>query len=146
TYELKHAVTDVANQAETDVFTLTTSDGTSTSAPANVTITIIDDVPSTNVTATQASSALTVDESDLGTVDTKNFANDFSGGSSFGADGPGTVSDAVYTLSINTGSTGLVDTATGQAVTLAMNENMVEGRVSNGDGGFFVVFTVSVDA
>src|SRR6185436_14135237 len=34
---------------------------------------------------------------------------------------------------------------TNQAVTLAMNGGVVEGRVSNGEGGFFVVFTVSVD-
>jgi len=146
TYELKHAVTDVANQVETDVFTLTVSDGTSNSAPANVTITIIDDVPSTQVAATQSTDALTVDESDLETNATANFADAFNGSSSFGADGPGTVSDAIYSLSVNAGSTGLVDTATNQAVTLAMNGGAVEGRVSNGEGGFFVVFRVSVDA
>jgi VCBS repeat-containing protein len=140
TYELKHAVTDVANQAETDVFTLTVSDGTATSAPANVTITIIDDVPSTNVAATQASSSLTVDETDLATNATANFAGDFSGGSSFGADGPGSVANAIYSLSINGGSTGLVDTATGQNVALSMNGGVVEGRA-----GGNLVFTVSVD-
>src|SRR6185503_3149934 len=143
---LLHAVThDQANQTPPDVFTLTASDGTSNSAPANITISILDDVPSTQVTASPASSALTVDETDLATNATANFAGDFAGGSSFGADGPGSVSNAIYTLSVNNGPTGLVDNATNQAVTLAMNGGVVEGRVSNGEGGFFVVFTVSVD-
>ena len=60
TYELKQAVTDGPG-AETDVFTLTASDGTTNSAPATVTITIVDDVPSANVAATQTSDTLTVD-------------------------------------------------------------------------------------
>ncbi|ABE42269.1 retention module-containing protein [Polaromonas sp. JS666] len=44
TYELTSPTTDV-DGTETDVFTLTTSDGTATSAPAAITIEIIDDVP-----------------------------------------------------------------------------------------------------
>ncbi|MGQ0525376.1 MAG: retention module-containing protein [Betaproteobacteria bacterium] len=45
TYELKKAVTDVADVTETDVFTLTTSDGDADSAPATITINILDDQP-----------------------------------------------------------------------------------------------------
>ncbi|WP_137895669.1 retention module-containing protein, partial [Ramlibacter sp. 2FC] len=44
-YELTSTTTDV-DGTETDVFTLTTFDGTATSAPAAITIEIIDDVPS----------------------------------------------------------------------------------------------------
>ncbi len=144
TYELTQAVTDGEGE-ETDVFTLTTSDGTSTSAPATITITILDDVPSITVTAAAAADALTVDETNLAANATANFADNFSNAPVFGADGAGTVSSA-YTLSMNAGGTGLVDTATGQTVALVMNGGAVEGRVSDGEGGFFVVFKVSVDA
>src|SRR5204863_201951 len=67
--------------------------------------------------------------------------------SSFGADGAGSVGSA-YALGIKSAgvASGLVDTATNQPVTLTMNGDVVEGHVSNGEGGFFVVFTVSVDA
>jgi hypothetical protein len=44
-YTLTSPTTDVADVTETDVFTLTTSDGESTSAPALITIKIVDDKP-----------------------------------------------------------------------------------------------------
>lgn len=45
TYQLTSATTDAPVGSETDVFTLTASDGTVTSAPAAITIEIVDDVP-----------------------------------------------------------------------------------------------------
>ncbi|UUZ72496.1 retention module-containing protein [Polaromonas sp. P1(28)-8] len=51
TYELTSPTTDVVDTDETDVFTLTTSDGTATSAPAAITIEIIDDVPTARADA-----------------------------------------------------------------------------------------------
>ncbi|PKQ07620.1 MAG: hypothetical protein CVT71_00980, partial [Alphaproteobacteria bacterium HGW-Alphaproteobacteria-10] len=64
TYELKTPTTDIAGM-ETNVFTLTTSDGTSTSAPATITIEITDDVPhavaDTNSIAEDTAAAITGD-------------------------------------------------------------------------------------
>ena len=45
TYELKVPVQDIPNQTETDAFTVTVSDGIASSAPANLGIGIIDDLP-----------------------------------------------------------------------------------------------------
>ena len=78
---------------------------------------------------------LTVDETNLGT-------NAVSGAvftTNFGADGPGTVT---YALGINAGSTGLVDTATGQAVVLTLVGGQV---VATAGAGGPTVFTVAVD-
>ncbi|ANG62534.1 hypothetical protein A8C75_08570 [Marinobacterium aestuarii] len=44
-YELTGPTTDVPDAAETDVFSLTVFDGTENSAPATITIEIVDDVP-----------------------------------------------------------------------------------------------------
>ena len=82
--------------------------------------------------------SLTVDESDLATNDTANFANFFA--ANYGADGAGSVGN--FVLGINPGDTGLTDTATGQAIILSMNGNIVEGKTAiSGD----LVFTISVD-
>jgi VCBS repeat-containing protein len=79
---------------------------------------------------------LTVDESNFG-------ANAISAAvftTSFGADGPGTVA---YSLGINAGSTGLVDTLTGQNVVLTLVGGQV---VATAGAGGPTVFTVAVDA
>ncbi len=54
---------------------------------------------------------LTVDESDLATNASASFAGVFT--AAFGADGAGNVA---FALGITAGSTGLIDTATGNAV------------------------------
>ncbi|KJK00634.1 hypothetical protein UB43_12735 [Pseudomonas sp. 21] len=92
-----------------------------------------DDGP--NISTTGSEPTLTVDETVLTTNATANFAANFSSG--YGADGPGTLT---YALSVVAGASGLVDTATGQAVNLSVNNGVVEGRtaVSN-----VLVFTVS---
>jgi len=79
---------------------------------------------------------LTVDESDF----TTNAVSAAVFTTNFGADGPGAVT---YTLGINTGSTGLVDTATGQNVVLTLVGNQVVATAGNGGP---TVFTVSVNA
>ncbi|PAU53757.1 hypothetical protein BZL42_22065 [Pseudomonas indica] len=61
TYELTSPTTDGAG-VETDVFTLTVSDGTASSAPANITIEIVDDVP----TALNDSNSLGEDDASVG--------------------------------------------------------------------------------
>ena len=93
-----------------------------------------DDGPS--ITAGTPLPTLTVDESNLGAnaVGAAVFTT------SFGADGPGTVT---YALGINAGSTGLVDTATGQPVVLTLSGGQVVATAGNGGP---TVFTVAVDA
>ncbi|RWM02697.1 MAG: hypothetical protein EOR68_06625 [Mesorhizobium sp.] len=117
--------------------TITDKDGDHQSATLNIgqNLNFKDDGPSISTTGTEPT--LTVDETVLATNDTKSFAANFS--SAFGADGAGTLT---YALSVTAGSTGLVDTATGQAVVLSVNgSGVVEGRtVTSND----LVFTVSV--
>ncbi|RWQ28517.1 DUF5801 repeats-in-toxin domain-containing protein [Mesorhizobium sp.] len=95
-----------------------------------------DDGPSISTTGTPAT--LTVDETDLTTDASASFAAKFS--SAFGADGAGTLT---YALNVVAGPSGLVDTATNQAVVLSVTAGgVVEGRTAVSDD---LVFTVSVD-
>ncbi|WP_027155073.1 DUF5801 repeats-in-toxin domain-containing protein [Mesorhizobium sp. WSM2561] len=95
-----------------------------------------DDGPSISTTGTPAT--LTVDETDLTIDASASFAANFS--PAFGADGAGTLT---YALSVVAGPSGLVDTATNQAVVLSVTAGgVVEGRTAVSDD---LVFTVSVD-
>ncbi|WP_457155879.1 DUF5801 repeats-in-toxin domain-containing protein, partial [Mesorhizobium sp. P5_C1] len=118
--------------------TITDKDGDHQSATLNIgsNLTFLDDGPS--ISAPGASASLTVDETDLTTNATASFASAFT--SSYGADGAGTTT---YALGFNAGATGLVDTASGQAVVLSLEAGQVVGRA--GVGGV-IVFTVSTDA
>ncbi|WP_242015370.1 DUF5801 repeats-in-toxin domain-containing protein [Pseudomonas nitroreducens] len=115
--------------------TKTDGDGDSAQATLNIGQNLIfkDDGPTISTTGSEPT--LTVDETVLATNATANFAANFTSG--YGADGPGTLA---YALSVVVGASGLVDTATGQAVNLSVNNGVVEGRtaVSN-----VLVFTVS---
>ncbi|MCZ4282602.1 DUF5801 domain-containing protein [Kiloniella laminariae] len=83
--------------------------------------------------------ALCVDETDLDQDDSLDFSGRFA--SSFGADGPGSLS---YTVSATDGTdSGLVDMATGDPVLLYAQGGDVYGRIG-GPGGD-VVFKVSVN-
>lgn len=132
--------------AAANLITLTATaadnDGDSDAATVNLghAISFKDDGPNIDV-ADAGLPELVVDETDLSTNDTESFAGMFTN-IDHGEDGAGTLT---YALGVNAGSTGLVDTATGQAVTLHLNGAVVEGRVSDGEGGSFIVFTVSVD-
>ena len=125
---------DENNQGFTLAYTVTDVDGGS--ATGSLAIDVDDDTPVASASTTQP--VLTVDESDLATNATASFAGVFT--AAFGADGAG---NAAYTLGITAGSTGLIDTATGNAVVLSLEGGQVVGRA--GAGGT-VVFTVSVDA
>src|SRR5262249_39628498 len=82
---------------------------------------------------------LTVDETDLTTNASASFASNFS--SAFGVDGAGTLT---YALGVTAGSTGIVDTATGEAGVLSVNgSGVVVSRTATTNA---LVFTVSVDA
>ncbi len=83
---------------------------------------------------------LSVDETVLGVNDVDSFASAFS--AQFGADGPGGVS---YALGAVAGASGLVDTASGEAVLLRVNPagTLVEGYFGAGPGT--LVFTLAVN-
>ncbi|MDD2267827.1 retention module-containing protein [Sulfuricurvum sp.] len=82
---------------------------------------------------------LSVDESTLN-IDAKvDFSKAFT--FDFGADGKGTVG---YALHVNSGNTGLLDTATGEKVVLHVESGVVVGSVGTGTDTH-VVFTLSVD-
>ena len=101
-------------------------------------ITIIDDVPI--ISTSTSSASLTVDESFLATNATANFAASFI--PLFGADGPAANGSKVYTLNAIAGASGLVDTATGEAVDLSVVGGVVFGKTHTTG---LTVFTVSVD-
>ncbi|MEJ1937712.1 DUF5801 repeats-in-toxin domain-containing protein, partial [Nostoc sp. NIES-2111] len=116
-------------------------DGDSASAPLDLTPLLVfkDDGPSISASATGAPT-LTVDESVLGTNDTKGYSAQFS--PTFGNDGAGAV-PTTYALSTPGGGSGLTDTATNTGVVLSLEAGQVVGRA--GAGGP-VVFVISVDA
>jgi hypothetical protein len=118
--------------------TITDKDGDSAQATLNIGQNLVfkDDGPSISSTGTEPT--LTVDETVLATNDTKSFAANFS--SAFGADGAGTLT---YALGVVVGASGLVDTASGQAVNLSLNGGVVEGRTATSN---LLVFTASVAA
>src|SRR5262249_57159587 len=90
-----------------------------------------------SISTTGVEPTLTVDETDLTTDASASFASNFS--SAFGADGAGNIT---YALSVLAGPSGLIDTATNQAVNLSLNGTVVEGRTAVSNE---LVFTVSVD-
>ena len=112
------------------------TDGDGDTATGSLLIDVDDDTPTISTTGTGPT--LTVDETNLATNASANFAAAFT--AAFGADGPGTISLA---LGVVSGASGLVDTATGEAVNLVLNGTVVEGRTADADQ---IVFTVSVDA
>ncbi len=105
-------------------------------ASASVSVSVSDDVPT--LTATDPETELLVDESVLATDDTQSFAAAFAVND--GADG---TKSLTYALSVVDGTdSGLVDTATDEAVLLFDNGGVIEGRTS-GTGD--VVFALTVD-
>ena len=113
--------TDTVNAAES--FTYRVTDAVGNTATGTININIVDDVPS--ITANATTNTLTVDETNLAVNDTQAFATSFA--SSFGADGAGTIT---YALNVVAGPSGLVDTATNEAVNLVLNGTTVEGRTA----------------
>ncbi|WP_454247049.1 DUF5801 repeats-in-toxin domain-containing protein [Pseudomonas sp. F-14 TE3623] len=127
-----------ADNLVTLIATKTDGDGDSAQATLNIGQNLVfkDDGPSISTTGTEPT--LTVDETVLGTDATQSFAANIS--SAFGADGAGTLT---YALGVVAGASGLVDTASGQAVNLSLNGGVVEGRTATSN---LLVFTVSVAA
>jgi large repetitive protein len=133
---IQHAAgNDENNQGFTLNYTVSDVDGDST--PGTLTIDVDDDTPVVSVNG--EAPFLVVDETSLTTNDTQDLSGLFSTPPQYGADGAGSVT---YALGAVAGPSGLIDTLTGQAVNLAMNGAVVEGRTTGGA----LVFTVSVDA
>jgi VCBS repeat-containing protein len=118
-------------------FTVIDSDGSA--APGTLRIAFDDDAPT--VVAGMAQPTLTVDESDFAGNDGASFASVFT--PAFGADGAAAANSVTYALGIGAGATGLVDSATNEAVVLVLNGNIVEGRTATTNA---LVFTVGVAA
>ncbi|NJC87947.1 MAG: hypothetical protein FIB02_05350, partial [Desulfuromonas sp.] len=141
-YQLTSPTTDGAGP-ETDVFTLSVSDGTISSAPATITIEIIDDEPIISARGIEPGSQM-VDDSDFTVNNVKDYTDVFA--KTFGADGVGATT---YSLNVsNSGvDSGIIDTATGNHVFLFLESGAVVGRegadAPSAQGGA-VVFTVSV--
>jgi hypothetical protein len=82
---------------------------------------------------------VSVDETNLNTTATESFAGNFTGVT--GNDTGGS-SGTTYALNTSGAATGILDTATGQPVTLALVAGVIEARNSDGD----LVFKVTVAA
>jgi len=140
-----HAIDHSAGAAENNTsfgIGVQVADADNDTDPAVITINVDDDTPT--VTALGAQPNLTVDETVLGTNDTKDFSGLFS--HSFGADGAAAANSVTYALGITGGNgvdSGLDDVATGQNIVLVLNGTVVEGHVGNAAGA--LAFTVSVD-
>ena len=129
--------TNTAGDTTFDDFAVVVTDQDGDATAGTLVIDIIDDVPMVT-RSTAPVPTLTVDETVLATNASLSFAGVFT--TNFGADGAGTTA---YTLGVVAGPSGLVDIATGQAVNLFLNANVVEGRTA-GSNAF--VFSVSVAA
>ncbi|MEN8713924.1 MAG: DUF5801 repeats-in-toxin domain-containing protein, partial [Verrucomicrobiales bacterium] len=129
--------------------TITDDDGDTNSDTAVLgigeSLVFADDGPSINLETGGDLEALLVDETVLGTPDSVSYAANFAvdgSNTTYGADQAGTITSA-YALGITTGSTGLVDTVSDQAVVLSVNAGgVVEGRAGSGGA---LVFTVAGD-
>jgi len=100
---------------------------------------VTDDTSEVDLTGAKLDEA-EVDETQLGSPGGAEATVDFSGAFDigYGADGDNGV---VYELVIDSANSGLVETASGDPVSLFDNNGVVEGRNSNGD----VAFTITVD-
>src|SRR5690606_40152836 len=120
-YELTSRTEDVTGVEETDTFTYTARDQYGNTVTNTVTITIIDDVPSVTLTG-NALGEVQVDETSMGTSASADFSGAFN--HHFGADGDNG-DGLVYALEVETAATGLVDTLTGQDITLVDNGGVI---------------------
>jgi hypothetical protein len=134
-------VTLTASSTITDNDGDTASDSAVVNIGANLRFT--DDGPSISGTGA-LEPTLQVDESNFGgNAGPTSFAGLFN--VSYGADGPAASNSIVYSLGINAGSSGLVDTLTNQAVLLKVVAGVVHGYVTI-SGVDTDVFTISVNS
>ena len=144
TYTLTDNTLDHSTQGDdevTDTIALKVEDRDGDSSTSTLNITVVDDVPSITVTTTNdAADTLTVDETDLTTDATANFANSFGHTVDAGADGQRSLVEK-YTLDTTGGASGLKDTATGEDIVLSKNASgVIEGRTQTSND---LVFTLT---
>ncbi len=134
----------IADAGQFDIGGVEITQGLKVTEPVGDTLFVDDDGPSIIATIVGAPSP-TVDESVLGTNDTDSFAAQFT--PDFGTDGAATV-PTTYALSTPGGASGLVDTASGNAVFLFLEAGKVVGREGTNAADAIAgdkVFEVSVD-
>ena len=123
------------------------NDGDSTENTASLdigsNISFLDDAPIVEIEINDQNTNLQVDETTLGTDASKDFSGSFSNTTvEAGADGQESLTTE-YTLGATVADSGLLDTATGEAINLSTNvSGVVEGRTTTSDD---LVFTVSTD-
>ncbi|HBO13095.1 MAG TPA: hypothetical protein DD491_09955, partial [Halieaceae bacterium] len=135
-----HASADGENMLSLGSIEVIAAEADGSSAAGTVNFEVVDDVPSVQLDG-QFTGDLVIDEANIVESDTANFAAAFS--NEFGADGQGATDSRVFSLSVGSTASGLVDTATGTAVHLTLDGDDVVGRV---DGSGEEVFRVAVDA
>ena len=155
-YTLTSATTDGAG-AETDVFTLSTSDGTVSSAVASITIEIIDDQPVVDLVV---AGSILLDET-IGYGDAPN--DDYTGAStaygqpigrvtsdmltlvlmSYGADGAGSIN---YALSVVDGVDSGLKTTDGNVIGLYNVDGVIVGMPIDPTLGPVNIFTIEINA
>ena len=125
--------------------TITDGDGDTAmaSADASSLFKFADDGPSTSL-ALKSGVTLTVDETTLGTTATDTAANLFTTTDTPGADGLASAGTS-WALAVNSASSGLTDTASGLAVTMAKSGSDIVGSVVV-SGVSQEVFRISIDA
>ena len=134
-----HATAGTEDDLVIDVdFTVTDGDGDS--QDGSFTVTVDDDAPVITQTG-NAADVLVTDDTDITDSDMGDFSNLFS--AAFGADGAAATDSLTYALSFS-GTTGLVDTLTGEDVVLSVNG---DGTVITGSTelGGLTVFTLTLD-
>ncbi|MGE3319242.1 MAG: DUF5801 repeats-in-toxin domain-containing protein [Candidatus Berkiella sp.] len=128
------------------IATITDGDGDHDSATRDIgnAFKFLDDAPSIHASLVDvAPDKIEVDESNFNINASANFADNFNVMSSFGADGPGSITKDYSLVILSDGAdSGLNDTLTGQDVLLHLNGGVVEGRTAISND---LVFTVSVD-
>ena len=140
-----------AGQDERVTVSFTVTDGDGDTDSANVTVSFEDDGP-TAALAVIGSPMIVLDETDNdaddgdvgGLLASKTVFGStlFSETSDFGADGAADSGSLVYSLDLNPGDSGLVDTLSGEAVALSLEGGEIVGRTEN---GLDEVFRISID-
>ncbi|WP_309043112.1 immunoglobulin-like domain-containing protein [Marinobacter sediminicola] len=140
-----HAYGAGKNELPKDIALGVTADGIGgsgsiTGAASNLGVLVIDDVPAVNTTG-NALADIQVTESAIGTPASANLANAFT--HTFGTDGAAASASLVYGLVVNSAVSGLKDTATGKAIELQLDGNVIKGTL---EGTADVAFTIKVNA
>nr|WP_320135597.1 Ig-like domain-containing protein [uncultured Amphritea sp.] len=140
TYTLADAETHASGSGRNDLFesfTVNLTDMDNDTATDTLSVRIVDDIP-VITQDTDFVAALSVDETTLAPSIGVDFSGLFS--ADHGADGDALTDATAYTLAANAAS-GLVDTATGEPVTLAVN---VDGTLITASADGNVVFTIGI--